>query len=257
MKLLASDFDGTLLLHPNKDDNVILKNDKKAIKTFQEKGSLFGICTGRGLEGILKYSEDIVYDFYILNSGAVILNKDKEIIQANYLNKELIIKIMNYFDEKICCTFVENGHMYVKNPDKEFPSHIACLTSLDELGDCIEAFSMHFSDDIKKATKIKNMISEQFGDEIAVYQNIDNIDMCAKGCSKGNGLKVVQQYFYLNEDDMHVIGDSWNDIPMFECYKNSFTFKNSPEDVKNKTKYQVETIEECICEIMEKGRIDR
>ena len=257
MKLLASDFDGTLLLHPNKNDNVILKNDKKAIKKFQERKNLFGICTGRGLEGILNYSEDIVYDFYILNSGAVILNKDKEIIQANYLNKELITKIMNYFDEEICCTFVENGRMYVKNPNREFSPHVVYLTSLDELGNCIEAFSMHFSDDIKKATKIKNIILEQFGDEISVYQNIDNIDMCTKGCSKGNGLRVVQQYFYLNEDDINVIGDSWNDMPMFECYKNSFTFKNSPEDVKQKTKYQVETIEECISEIMKKDCIDR
>lgn len=56
---------------------------------------------------------------------------------------------------------------------------------------------------------------------------------------------------------MHVIGDSWNDIPMFECCQNSFTFKNSPVDVKEKTKYQVNTVEECICEIMENSSIHR
>lgn len=56
---------------------------------------------------------------------------------------------------------------------------------------------------------------------------------------------------------MNVIGDSWNDIPMFDSCKNAFTFKNSPQDVKDRTKYQVDNIEMCICEIMEKGSIDR
>lgn len=55
MKLLASDFDGTLLLHPNRNDNIILKNDKKAIKKFQKEGNLFGICTGRSLDGVLNW----------------------------------------------------------------------------------------------------------------------------------------------------------------------------------------------------------
>lgn len=55
MKLLASDFDGMLLLHPNRNDNIILKNDKKAIKKFQKEGNLFGICTGRSLDGVLNW----------------------------------------------------------------------------------------------------------------------------------------------------------------------------------------------------------
>lgn len=250
MKLLASDFDGTLLLHPHKYENVILKNDKKAIKKFQDNGNVFGICTGRGLSGVLNNSEDICFDFYILNSGAIILDKNRKIIQAKYLQKKLIKRIMNYFDEMICCTFVENGKMYVVNASKGFYSHVQRIESVDVLGDHIEAFSMHFEDDIEKTTKIKNIIIKEFGHEIAVYQNID---MCVKGCSKGNGLQVIQKYFQLNEDDMNVIGDSWNDIPMFEKCKNSFTFKSSPDDVQNKTKYQVDTIEQCICEIMEKG----
>lgn len=249
MKLLASDFDGTLLHHEN-GKNKILKNDKKAIKDFQNKGHLFGICTGRGMDGILKCSEDIDYDFYILNSGAIILNKDKEFIQVNYLNKKLIKKIIDYFAEKICCTFVEKGKMYVIHDNGKYPSRIQSITSVDMLGDDIEAFSMHFDGDIEKTAAIKNTIIKEFGSEIAVYQNIDNIDMCAKGCSKGNGIKVIQNYFGLNEDDINVIGDSWNDIPMFENCMNSYTFHRSPQDVKDQSKYQVATVEECIKQIM-------
>lgn len=48
MKILASDFDNTLYFH-----NSMKENDLKAIKKFQEKGNLFGICTGREINGII------------------------------------------------------------------------------------------------------------------------------------------------------------------------------------------------------------
>lgn len=252
MKLLASDFDGTLLLHPHQGDNIILKSDKEAIRKFQNAGYLFGICTGRGLDGIVKWSEDIEFDFYITNSGAVIYDKNQQVIESHYLYKNQIEKIMNHFDEKICCTFVCNGKMYVKNPNKKYPSQIETVTSLDDFPDEFEAFSMHFQDDIEKTAQIKKEIELYFGNQVAIYQNIDNLDMCALGCSKGNGIKSIQHYFHLQDKDIYAIGDSWNDIPMFEACQNSFTFLNSPVDVKEKTKYQVDTIAMCIEQIMGK-----
>lgn len=250
MKLLASDFDGTLLLHPRQDENIILEEDKKAIQQFQKAGNLFGVCTGRGLDGIVKWCEDVKFDFYITNSGAIIYDKDHHIIAAHYLQKSLIEKIMDHFSEKICCTFVYQGKMYVKNPNKQYPPRIETVENLDGFEDAFEAFSMHFEEDVEKTTAIRQEIEACFGQEIAVYQNIDNIDMCAKGCSKGNGIQTIQHYFHLKDDDIHAIGDSWNDIPMFEACKNSFTFWRSPEDVQAKTRYQVETIANCIAQIM-------
>lgn len=252
MKLLASDFDGTLLLHPHHDDNIILTEDKKAIQQFQNAGHLFGVCTGRGLDGILKWCEDVKFDFYITNSGALIYDKNHQIIAARYLKKELIQKILDHFKEKICCTFVYEGQMYVINPNKQYPSRIETIGNLDDFQNDFEAFSMHFENDVIKTAAIKKEIEVYFGQEIAIYQNIDNIDMCAKGCSKGNGIKIIQQYFQLQDDDVYAIGDSWNDIPMFESCQNSFTFRRSPDDVQAKTKYQVDTIAMCIQQIMKK-----
>ena len=208
------------------------------------------MCTGRGLDGIVKWCEDVKFDFYITNSGAIIYDKDHHIIAAHYLQKSLIEKIMDHFSEKICCTFVYQGKMYVKNPNKQYPPRIETVENLDGFEDAFEAFSMHFEEDVEKTTAIRQEIEACFGQEIAVYQNIDNIDMCAKGCSKGNGIQTIQHYFHLEDDDIHAIGDSWNDIPMFEACKNSFTFWRSPEDVQAKTRYQVETIANCIAQIM-------
>ena len=75
MKLLASDFDNTLWFEDHMKDE-----DVKAIHEFQKHGHLFGICSGRSLSGILRPSKpyDIQYDFFILLSGGLILNKDSD-----------------------------------------------------------------------------------------------------------------------------------------------------------------------------------
>ena len=71
MKLLASDFDNTLWFHDH-----MKERDVKTIKEFQKQGNLFGVCTGRCLQGIVNPSQpyNLEHDFYILLSGALILN---------------------------------------------------------------------------------------------------------------------------------------------------------------------------------------
>lgn len=73
MKALASDFDGTLYF---KDG--FKEKDLKAIKEFQDHGNLFGICTGRPLSAIIEECQGkINFDFYIVASGALVLDKDQ------------------------------------------------------------------------------------------------------------------------------------------------------------------------------------
>ena len=76
-----------LIIHYFFSDGVH-KEDVEAIRTFQKQGNLFGLCTGRQLEGI-KYPfggnrehplTDIDFDFYITLSGGVIFNKKEEVI---------------------------------------------------------------------------------------------------------------------------------------------------------------------------------
>lgn len=246
MKLLASDFDGTLLMH-EKDKSYIKENDKQAIKQFQKDGNLFGICTGRGLEGLLSWSEDIQYDFYILNSGAIILDKNLKEIQRRYIDISLAKEIINFVSEDAFYSFVVDGKMYVQNPNHFFPKNIIRVQSIDDIpSQKLDGFSVHFKDDIDKTTHVIQKIKKQFACRIAAYQNIDNIDMVAYGCSKGNGIRMIQKYFQLSNQDIFVIGDSWNDIPMFEACDNPMTFDRSEKDVQEKAKYIVKDIKECI-----------
>ena len=71
MKVLASDFDGTLFFKGQ-----FKSDDLKQIRMFQKQGHLFGLCTGRPLSGVAAPIQGrLRCDFMILSSGALILDR--------------------------------------------------------------------------------------------------------------------------------------------------------------------------------------
>lgn len=250
MKLLASDFDNTLLFH-----NQMKLEDVKAIQRFQKHGHLFGLCTGRSLEGVEKPTKPyhIQYDFYILLSGALILNKDKEIILEKTIPMDLVIDIFHFLNEQDA-SVVYKGEMYKVYKQLKRDKRGVYLQSFTELDtDYVNAFSFHFKDEeIEKVAKATAMINEKYGEYIEAYQNNQHIDLAAKGCSKGNGIKVIQEYFQLTDHEIHAIGDSWNDLPMLDIVENSYTFTYAHSDVQKHAKTIVKTLADCIKDIERK-----
>ena len=85
MKALASDFDGTLYF-----EDGIKENDQQAIVQFQ-KYHLFGLCTGRPLIGVQHYIKDCIQpDFYIVSSGACILDKECHVLYEQTISKDMM-----------------------------------------------------------------------------------------------------------------------------------------------------------------------
>lgn len=250
MRLLASDFDGTLFFH-NEKDNMRIK-DLEAIKKFQAEGNLFGICTGRHLKGIIEPTRDRVnYDFYILNSGAVILDKNKNVIKSNMIKTEIAKKVISEIDNSVEITFIIDSQFYTINKKKEWPIGIIEVSSMDDINEVeIEGLALHF-EDIDETTRVYNDIVKKYKDIIDVYQNVNNLDFAPKGCSKGNALKMIMDYYKIDKDNMNCIGDSWNDLPMFKSIENSFTFTNSPIDLQKEAKYVINNLEECISIILD------
>ena len=249
MKLLASDFDGTLYFH-NKEEK-IRESDLESIRKFQKEGNLFGICTGRHLKGILEPTKEKVdFDFYIVNSGAVILDKNREVIQEYKIERQVAEEVTKYIDKSVEVTFIIDDEFYAINWKGNWPIKVIEVSSIKEVDvEYLDALSFHF-EDLDQATEIYNHIVNKYSYIIDVYQNITNLDFAPKGCSKGNALKKVMDYYKVNCDDMNCIGDSWNDLPMFEAVDNSFTFTYSPKDIQQSTKHVIDSLEECISIIM-------
>ena len=76
MKIIATDYDGTL------NHNGITDEKRKAISKWRKSGNLFGAVSGRGIKSLLEVIQDKIfeYDFLIANNGAIIFDKDLNVL---------------------------------------------------------------------------------------------------------------------------------------------------------------------------------
>ncbi len=249
MHILASDFDNTLFFHTG-----MKEKELKAIKEFQKQGNLFGVCTGRTLEGILRPSQnyDIHYDFYICNTGSYILDGQKNIIMQKRIPMETAIKLHELVGKDIHMSISVDENMYHidKHKISKYPG-----TRINDIHEInvkeIDACSFHYPNGhIEEATKMINKIRKHLGTEVNVYQNNEHLDCTALGCSKGEGIEIIKNHF--NVKEINGIGDAFNDLPMFEHVTYSYTFDYSDDEVKDKAHFIVKSIDECIHQIIKK-----
>lgn len=243
MKLLASDFDNTLWFFDH-----MKEKDVSAIERFQNAGHLFGICSGRTLSGILKPSAPyhINYDFYILLSGGLIVDKNHQVIFQKKIPFNVVKEVHElYKDVDISIVGKQVYKIFISGRQDDRGISIQTLDEIHEEEVC--GFSLHYQrDEISLATKATQYINEQFGAYLSAFQNNEHVDITASGCSKGRGIQIIQDYFHLNHEDICGIGDCWNDLPMLHQVSHGFTFPYAPDQVKQASQTIVEHLYQSI-----------
>ena len=249
LKILASDYDGTLFF--GEEEPNFRERDIKAIKEFQKAGNLFGICTGRPYQGITPFiPESIHLDFYILNSGAVVIDQKGEEILKMAIPLQTFQDMWKLYPDLPYFVMTEDK-LYVRELLGNKPSNDRMRIfekPLDLADKEILGISFHVDED-EELQKILATL-QQFP-TLSVFQNRNDIDCVAAGCSKSTGLKALQQHLNLNDQQVACIGDSYNDLPMIEVVDTSFTFKTSPEMIQTQGDYVVSSIQEAIAIIKE------
>lgn len=233
MKILASDLDGTLVF-----DGKIKAEDVQAILEFQKQGNLFGYCTGRAYYGAKAVDDRIQPDFTIASSGAVIVDKNHQMIYQRPLPFE-IIKTLFYQYQNVAEMIIQvgNDHMY-----GTFQSPM--ITHVERIEDIQNEtfYSLSLIFDTEALTrKVNEQLTKDYPSVVG-WQNLNSIDIVAKECSKGNALNIVKAYFQAIESV--AIGDSYNDLPMLEVADTSFTFYDAPQNIQ--TDQRVASVREAI-----------
>ena len=244
IKALASDFDGTLYFMGQKD--CFKEADLHAIHSLQQAGNLFGICSGRSLKGILDpVGDKLKLDFYILTSGALILDSDLHILYEQMISRKIVKELFDRYQDRVEAIIQANDTVYTFVG--HYP-HQVIIQSLDDIkGNHIYGVSFG-ADSIKEAKEICDEINQIYGDEVRAFVNITNIDIVSKYCSKGNAIKKLKEL--LKIDYIGGIGDSYNDIPMLKEVDEAFTFVNAPKSVKQVAHHLVTSVEEATYELL-------
>lgn len=235
----ASDFDGTLYFMGRQP--TVNPADLAAIEAYQRQGGLFGICTGRSLKGVRLAVEDRVrFDFYILVSGALILDGSENTLYKRCISRALL--------EELCASYGRyemviqaNDTVYTFGRPYPLQTKIASLDDIE--GTDFYGISMA-TGSFEEAERVMREISIMYGDSLTVHQNFADVDVVPKGCTKGLALEFIRRHFAAA--CIGAIGDGHNDIPMLESANMPFTFPYAPAKVRQRACHVVGSVAEAL-----------
>ena len=239
-RVFASDFDGTLyFMHetPRMRDD-----DLAAIEGFRASGGLFGVCTGRSLTGVdfaidAFHPEElgragshercpVTFDFYILASGALVLDRDRRPLAIQRIPPQVSADICQRFDGRCSSVIQANDTVYTFGPTLPMQVHI---DDVDQIGPDVYGVSLGTSSRAD-AHAFADEINRDFGDVVCAYENVRNVDVAPRGCSKGSALASLRQL--LGAGCIGAIGDSFNDLPMLREADAAYMMASAPDEVQ-------------------------
>lgn len=254
-KVFASDFDGTLYFYKAEDDRKLPKENVEKVKEYQAAGHLFGLCTGRQVGGLTPFIGGIIQpDFYITSSGANIVDSNFAPILKRGVDREIadaIVRQMNPKGYRLTLDVEGDICVFAK---MDYPGKYYVITSVDDAPKgLIHQVSIH-TESLDEARDISAMINQTYGDKVEAFQNVVEIDIAPKGCSKGIGVKYLKEYMKEKWGDcvLYGIGDSINDLPLIEASDVSYTFPYAPKQVQEKVTMVVDNICQALDDSMQR-----
>ena len=258
IKLIASDLDGTLLDEPNR----ILKINLDAIEYAYQKGAKFCFSTGRDLQSVkditclLKHKPVL-----LLGNGSEVYDEDENLVFQNFFNNkylEEVCEIMNKHDVphmifttdgfytttnpvEVRRRFIERigkiknqgmAHIFATNMDKPC-NNLVQIEDIQEFAKTKKVLKVEgFHYNSKPVEDVKKVL-EKFTELSHLSTGKNNVEVTNLTATKGLALKRYCEYANIKEDEVMVVGDSHNDLSMFEFFKYSFAPENSIQEIKN------------------------
>lgn len=162
-------------------------------------------------------------DYYIINHGATILDKDDNILDNNIIDESVIQNIkkdlnltisLSYF----CCSTLESR---VEFEHKDITKIHCKYTTKDT------------------ALKINDIINNKYGSIVNSYYVKENtIEVISKKCDKSNSISKIARNEIIDSRDIFTVGDGYSDIPMIKDF-NGYCMKNSVNQLKELCKDKV------------------
>ncbi len=228
MKLIASDFDGTV-----RTDEKGLARDIAAIKKWKEAGNKFAIISGRNAPQIRDIAKkyDIPADFVLGDSG----NTCYVNCTLDYYHSSKADVLPELYDMLL----KHNAYYVVVNrPEeatvvyRERESGINCTVfgNLEDFSEFTQVSAVFNS--FEEAAEAARAINSYFGNKLCALQNFDCLDVVPDGRNKAVSLEYLSSRLGVEENDVYCIGDNYNDILMLDRFS-SFVVENAPDDVKS------------------------
>ncbi len=274
IKCLVSDVDGTLLLHGSFLQVKINDKTIKAIKYLKESGIHFVIATGRthATKEIFEKQFGFPLDFIGSNGASVVVN-EKLIVDKTMpwdVFERLTEQVRNQHIEANILFVDSDGHHIMDKTSGWNDDTFLQMYHSKEIGHYFEGSIHDWREHYPRSKKfnkavvaVKNLSDrDKVAESLKTFVKEENCDMyfsasvfveiMPQNVNKASGIKAMSGMLGFQEHEIAVVGDSYNDVFMFEQYhQHSFVMKSAEEDVLKKARYVVSNVDEVIAKVFE------
>ena len=266
MKVLATDLDGTLF-YPRCLTRCISKKNVKFLRKWIDAGNKLVLVTSRSAEFCEKLKDEIQRPFDLISCTSAQIEADGKIIRKETVPNEIMEDVINKINrtarpigilmttDKYPCAirdshrkstkfllFFYKIYWFFQFKYRE-PYHFSNKDFNLEVKDGKIYKAMLFFGFGKRKSKFAKEMNKAFREQ---YPNVEFSwtsivnEITPKDCTKGQGLEYYCDHLGISRDDVYVIGDSGNDITMFNAFKNnSFCMKHASKSIR---KYATHTV---------------
>ena len=267
-KVLAIDLDGTLL-YPRNILRFVPKRNIRFLREYIDGGGMVVLITARGLKFAKKVVRQIDRPIDIIGGNGTIIIKDDAIIKSDYLDNKLVAEIINDFNTN----YRKAGQtVYLSTPDCGLIIDSKTANFITIAGTLLwfKSYIWNSESIIISHKKYINTLKNGIITKIVFFNGLKTV-------KRNDGARVVDEFlkkyptiegswsdyvseftplhsqksealaFYaktsgLTKEDFVVVGDSGNDIPMFEAFPHSFAMSHGPLHVKQSASFIIDYV---------------
>lgn len=256
-KIIATDLDGTLF-YPKARIRLIKRKSVNFIRRYIDNGGRFAVVSGRNEYFGRKVQKRINRPIDIIGCNGSFIISDGIKIKEDFFDNDRLKVLVDYIVktyQPLCVFFMSEKYNLVGKSIKHhlFAAGGYSLYSLSQgIYNEPNLFNRKaFDTELKYGNIYKFMIMtgvgkkaaihameankalrKKFGDQFEFAWSSVMIEVTPKQASKAEGLKFYLDYHNISEHEIYVVGDSGNDISMFNAfYENSFCMSHAPLSV--------------------------
>ncbi|MGP4067394.1 HAD family hydrolase [Halobacillus sp. B29] len=260
IKLFVSDLDGTLLGM----DHYIKNEDIDALRRMVEQGTPLTVASGRMDHEIKEVLSRLkVPGHRISQNGAFVFNESDGHIHSKTFEGELARKVMNHIEQEPMIktvstsdkTFTKEHNEWIdKISEQLFHDIIVEPQMADQFGTTIAPSKITLHGKENDVIAAYKRIDEAFGERTDSFISHETcVDIMPKSINKGSGLHSLIAELGIHPHEVACVGDSFNDLPMFELTPHNYVMSTAHPEVQEKANTVVDHVHEAIEDLEKKG----
>ena len=246
-KLIAIDMDGTLL----REDKSVSERTKNAIKLAKEKRVYVVIATGRPIDGVSRYLEELDMlgeNDYVLsyNGGLVLKTKSREVVSKtaltgadlhylHNLSKELGVNIHAFSEVHGLMTPKNSKYTEVEANINGIRITINDYSDIEDDHSIIKVMMIDEPEVLQKA--IDNLPKEVYEKYTVVRSAPFFLEFLNKKVNKGTGVELLAKHLNIKQEEIMTFGDAGNDLDMIVYAGMGVAMANAFDEVKEAANY--------------------